>query len=463
MGKGWKRERKRGWVHTSVTICTSAFFCLTAVFCGAVFLGGCAGTGSASVKAPAPKTVNYKADDYDSWNELMQENQISDSFKDALEQFAFQSGSRVLRAGHGNVNYSPLSLYYALAMAGCGADGETAAQIMDSLGVQDQSQLSGQCRKLYQWFYYDGQHRKSRNQEYKEEDDSSIELANSLWISNQLKLKKDYRKMAAAQFFASSYQVDFTSREAGVQMGKWISQETDGVMQPELQLSSDTMMAILNTLYFYGGWKGAFSVAETADDNFTKTDGSQVTCSFMNRVDNSGRFRKGDGCTVSALATGNNCSMVFLLPDQGHSVDEFLNTPEQLETYMDTDYRKWKSGKVTWKVPKFSFGSTFELTGLLQDMGVEKMFVPKAEFSKISESPLFVTNVIQETHMGIDEKGVEGAAYTMIVLEEAGIFMSEEKLEADMILDRPFIYGIQDNRTGTWLFLGVCRNPADGQ
>ena len=114
MGKGWKRERKRGWVHTSVTICTSAFFCLTAVFCGAVFLGGCAGTGSASVKAPAPKAVNYKADDYDSWNELMQENQISDSFKDALEQFAFQSGSRVLRAGHGNVNYSPLSLYLSL-------------------------------------------------------------------------------------------------------------------------------------------------------------------------------------------------------------------------------------------------------------------------------------------------------------------------------------------------------------
>lgn len=76
----------------------------------------------------------------------------------------------------------------------------------------------------------------------------------------------------------------------------------------------------------------------------------------MNRVDNSGRFMKGDGCTVSALATGNDCSMVFLLPDQGRSVEEFLNTPERLETSMDTDYMKWKSGKVTWKVPKFSFG-----------------------------------------------------------------------------------------------------------
>ena len=65
----------------------------------------------------------------------MQENQISDSFQKALEQFAFQSASRVLEESHGNVNYSPLSLYYALAMAGCGAEGGTAAQIMDSLGV----------------------------------------------------------------------------------------------------------------------------------------------------------------------------------------------------------------------------------------------------------------------------------------------------------------------------------------
>ena len=129
---------------------------------------------------------------------------------------------------------------------------------------------------------------------------------------------------------------------------------------------------------------------------------------------------------------------------------------------MDTDYRKWKSGKVTWKVPKFSFGSTLQLAGLLQDMGMEKMFAPGAEFGKISGSPLFVTDVIQETHMGIDEDGVEGAAYTMILLEETGIFIPEGNREADMILNRPFIYGIQDNKTGTWLFLGVCRNPVDG-
>lgn len=51
----------------------------------------------------------------------------------------------------------------------------------------------------------------------------------------------------------------------------------------------------------------------------------------------------------------------------------------------------------------------------------------------------------------------------MILLEETGIFIPEGNWEADMILNRPFIYGIQDNQTGTWLFLGVCRNPVEGQ
>ena len=89
------------------------------------------------------------------------------------------------------------------------------------------------------------------------------------------------------------------------------------------------------------------------------------------------------------------------------------------------------------------------------------MFDPQqAEFGKISESPLFVSAVIQETHIGIDEEGVEGAAYTMMAMEGADAMIDGEQ-KAEMILDRPFIYGIRDNATGAWLFMGICRDPSD--
>lgn len=134
---------------------------MAVIACASVSLIGWAGGGKkADMEAETPKAVNYKADDYEKWNELLEENRISDSFEEALGQFAFQSGSKVLSAEGGNVNYSPLSLYYALAIAGCGAEGETAAQIMESLGGVGQSQLADQCRKLFQWITYEASARR---------------------------------------------------------------------------------------------------------------------------------------------------------------------------------------------------------------------------------------------------------------------------------------------------------------
>lgn len=435
----------------------------SAIISAAVMLGGCtpySSNGSKHMEAIKVAEAGYQADDYDNWNKLLDENQISEPFHEALSQFAYQSASLVLSSEADNINYSPLSLYYALALAGCGADGETAAQITNALGIQDQNELAEQCRKLYQWIDYYEQRQSVLNEKYGEGTyDSTIQLGTSLWISDRMKLKGDYRKLAASHFFADSCQVDFTKQEAGEQIGRWIAEQTSGLLSPSVQLPEETMMVILNTLYFYGGWSDTFAVAQTADDSFTKSDGSEVTVSFMNRVDSSGSFKRGDGYTVSALHTNNDCSMVFLLPDQGHDVEEYLNTPECLEAALSANYDEWMSGQVTWKVPKFSYGSSIKMAELLKTMGMGNMFMlEQAEFGKISELPLFVSDVIQETHIGIDEKGVEGAAYTMMMLV-AGEAMPNKDQEADMILDRPFIYGIQDNTTGTWLFLGVCRNP----
>ena len=108
-------------------------------------------------------------------------------------------------------------------------------------------------------------------------------------------------------------------------------------------------------------------------------------------------------------------------------------------------------------MPKFAFGSSMELEETLQAMGMQRMFGEQAQFGKIADQPLWVSQVLQEAHIGIDEEGVEGAAYTMMAM--AGSAFMEPELEADMILDRPFLFGVQD-RNGAWLFLGVCRDPS---
>lgn len=407
---------------------------------------------------PEPEQVSFETDDYDNWNKLLSENDISAEFRRSLEQFAYESGSKVLGAVEGNGNYSPLSLYYALALAGCGAEGETESQIMKSLGMENRQELAQQCRRLYQWYTYREQWDVQTYEKYGSGDyHSKIRLGNSLWVSDGLDINKEYQAMAAQNFFAPSVNINFSDPAAGESIGKWIAEKTEGVLEPEISLDPETMLTIINTLYFYGSWTEPFDESQTADDIFRTDSGEEIACQFLNRTEAAGQFTTGDGYRAACLNTNNHCQMVFFLPDEDRQVNEFLESPEAFRQVVDVDNESWTSGRVIWKIPKFSFGSSFEMEKMLAEMGMERMLSDQAEFGKISDKPLQVSQVLQETHIGIDEQGVEGAAYTMLAMEGAG--MEEPELSMEMILDRPFLFGIRDAYHDVWLFMGVCRNP----
>lgn len=360
------------------------------------------------IEAPEPGRLTFDVDDYEDWNQCLDDNEISDSFRKSLKQFSFESGSTVLKQVSENGSYSPLSLYYALAMAGCGAEGETATQILKVLGAENQEELMEQCRKLYTWHTYREQWESARMKQYGADNyNSKIQLANSLWISDWLEVKEDYQKTAAEQFFASSFGVDFESLETGERISGWIFKKTNEAIKPQITPEKDTLLAIVNTLYFYGGWITPFEEGMTKTDEFTQEDGTKVSCPFLNRKESMGSFKRVDGYLVSCLYTNNNCQMVFLLPDEGKTVGEFLESPELLQEAMSMDEAmdkaKWSRGIVTWKLPKFSFGSSFDLKQALQSMGTDRMFEETAEFGAISAQPLKVDSVIQETHIGVDE------------------------------------------------------------
>ena len=221
------------------------------------------------------------------------------------------------------------------------------------------------------------------------------------------------------------------------------------------------MLAILNTLYFYGGWLDRFDEGLTKEEPFYLQDGQEITVPFMNRTDLPGSFFRGDGYTLSSLAANNGCEMLFLLPDEGVDPAGLLDNGEALQEIFAASRDQWETGEIVWKIPKFSFGSSFDLEEMLKALGMERMFDSfLAEFADLSETPLYVNQAIQETHIGIDEDGVEGAAYTMILMEESGLWMPEDTNRVEMILDRPFLFAVHDRVNDVWLFLGMCADPS---
>lgn len=96
------------------------------------------------------------------------------------------------------------------------------------------------------------------------------------------------------------------------------------------------------------------------------------------------------------------------------------------------------------------------MTDVLKNLGVSSAFTPDADFTGITDHMAYVTGVLQETHIAIDKDGVEASAFTQIDYE--GSAMPEGR--ADMILNRPFIYGITA-QNGSLLFVGVCEKPIE--
>lgn len=413
----------------------------------AISISGCAGQGdvaSAKVKTLAEKTnpKPYGFEDIDTRVSVLESNPVDGLFIEGINNFSLNTASRLLVGDKGNTNYSPISLYYALGMAAAGAAGGTQAEILSLLGADDIDTLQQQCSNLYRLTYTDN-------------EISKLKIANSLWMDNSMNLTDDYSKAATEGFYASVFGVDFSGEGTGKSISEWISINTNGTLAPDINIDKDQVMSIINTIYFYDEWLDRFDEGKTKADTFTLADGNKVECDFMNATFGSHGFSSGDGWLQSSLQLKNQNKMVFILPDEGTTTDDMLNDVEKLEQALlgnDSSY-----GEVVFQIPKFSFGKNYDMKEMLTGLGMEKAFDPDAEFTGIDKKDnpvLFISNVIQGTHIAIDEKGVEASAYTQI--DYPGAALPEGR--ADMILDRPFIFAIVNN-TGSLMFIGVCNDP----
>lgn len=384
-----------------------------------------------------PEAISYE--DIDGKQSVWQQNPVEDSFLASVRRFSDTLSPQVLAESSGNAAFSPLSLYYALALAGSGADGQTGAEFLTLLGVSGRNTLSVQCGNLYRTFYTDNEFGK-------------LKIANSLWRNRLTSWKPEFSENAAKNFYASVFDVDFADPATASAMGDWVSEQTDGKLAPTPEVNPAQILSILNTVCFKGEWIDLFDVKGTASEDFFLPDGSAVQCDFMNRKAQNLFFR-GEGYLQALLPLKNNAYMIFMLPDEGIAPRELLSASEKLPVLPGSG--KWSNGEVTWKVPKFRFQTKLDLADTLKAAGIPSAFEANADFSGITQDMAFLSAVQQETLVSLDENGVEAAAYTEIMFLGA----SPPEGKADMILNRPFLFYILAS-DDTPLFAGICENPA---
>lgn len=396
-------------------------------------LTSCSSVPTALVSVVPPE----KRVDENTLDRSIEEGFVSEAFDEAYSDFTGRTSEKVLMKD-GNVCYSPLSLWYALALASEGASGETKTEI-DSLltggrGIAETDPANLRLRLAALLG--------NRPQ-------TTLEIANSVWSASGL--KEGYAQTAAERYFSECYDVKSFDSSTAKSMSDWVSDKTKGTLKPEFNFGEGDlpeMIAILNAVYFKDEWTDKFEKSANTDDVFHSPDGD-ITATYMHRGTQGG-WTTGDGWVKASLGLKGS-SMSFVLPTGEKTIRELLGA-NGLDALLNGG--EGHSGDINWSLPKFSYDTDLDFTKTLKSLGCEKMFADDAEFGNMSDiSPLYVSSVRGGTHIAVDEKGVTASAYTSIIY--CGAMPPSETL--DMRLDRPFLWTITVD--GTIVFVGIVSNP----
>ncbi len=353
--------------------------------------------------------------------------------------------------GEKNMMVSPLSLAQALSMLANGADGNTKKELMNVLGFGAYSveEMNAYYMNLNKGLL-------------SADKTSKISLANSFWVNNRYKAKSDYKKVLKNIYNAEVKELAFNNKTYK-QINQWAERNTNGCIKEfvsENEINSETVMALLNAIYFKAFWASEFIENDNLRSDFTTPDGD-VDVEYMTK--NTIAFGyKDENCKLLRLYYGNKAfNMVLLLPNEDKTLDQVLQgiNGEKWQE-MTNQITVLKNAEI--QLPKFKGKYSYKenLKQALKNMGIIDAFSQSdANFSKIMDNPIFVNLIKQNTSMAIDEKGTEASAVTIDdgAASLGGAVGWEEIFEFKAT--RPFFYIIEESSTDAILFMGKVTNP----
>ena len=384
--------------------------------------------------------------DYDAyWNAWRSYQDETASLRDtpdltaALTDYTGRSAALAL-SGEGNRVYSPVSLWFALAMLAETTGGETRQQVLDALGASDVEQLRDWADILWHALYLD-------------DGTAATLLGTSIWLSEKLDFHQDTLERLAEYYYAGSFRVPMGTGEADSAITEWVSEQTKGLIGSDgkvLTTRAETLAVLASTLYFQARWSDEFDPSLTEEDVFTAADGSESAVDFMHMTQTDG-FLRQNGYQAASLGTSNG-TMTFVLPDEGISPADLLADPDFLTELTDSERKLY--GEVQWSVPKFDGSSDLDLIPTLTGMGItDVLYRGTADFTPLVDlTPVWLEEARQIARVKVDEEGVEAAAVTLLAADASEAIVEDPAI-CVMDLDRPFLFVIRDG--DAVLFVGV--------
>ena len=354
-----------------------------------------------------------------------------------------------------NVFFSPFSISAAMAMTYAGAREETASQMQSTLRFPvSHDGIAPVFGEMHEAL--------TRGQG----EGVEFRIANSLWPHKDYTFKESYLTLIEQYFHSEIFQLDYNEPEAARQrINVWVEDTTNEKIKdliPEGALNSMTRMVLANAVYFNGNWTHAFKPEATSEQPFYADDGSEKKTMMM-----TGKLKAGYGevpgaQVLSMSYEGNAYSMMMVLPEKDRRVGD-LEAELSAETLAAWQGAIIRHHEVDITIPKFKLTSEFSLSKALMAMGMTDAFSgTRANFSGMdgNTGSIFISDILHKAFVDVHEEGTEAAAATAVIIR-ATSFRPPDEVPV-FRADRPFLFFITEQTTGSILFLGRYASPPQG-
>ena len=386
-----------------------------------------------------PNKINSPAFSQDMDNQYLI---LSDAEKEIIannNKFALQLFKKT--AGLGSTVISPVSVSYLMAMLANGADGQTCAGIMATLQLKERD--LDECNALYHMMI---------ERAMNEDKACSLNIANYFAVNKNISLNDRYVKNMQSTYHAGISRLDFSSAKCADTINKWCNEQTRGMIPSIISAVDPNAMAyIMNAIYFNGTWTNTFDKRNTKDEAFRGYTRNISRVPMMHQTETLPYWSTDSYSAVSIPYGSGNFSMTVFLPNEGKSVDDMLK--QFGNTNMAALTEQSEDCIVDLKLPRFTTSTEAQLNDVISALGAASIFTPNADFSKMSDTGMFVSKLFQKAKIDVSEEGTKAAAVTAAIMTMSAM-PSEQPRQVAFHANRPFVYIISERHTGAVLFMG---------
>ncbi|XP_053835181.1 alpha-1-antitrypsin-like [Vidua macroura] len=345
-----------------------------------------------------------------------------------------------------NVFFSPVSISAALALLALGSRGSSQAQLLEGLAFNltsiQEEEIHDGFRQLLRLLNRPG-------------SQVQLSMGNTLFIDKHLKpmktFLKDIKKLYRGKAVSSSFQ---NSTEAKKEINDYVKNKTHGNIKQILEdLDPNTLMVIVNYIYFKAYWENPFNIKGTHKDFFHVNAKTSVEVEMMIR---DGFYKAYSdrklSCKVVQIPYKGDVTALFIQPNKGKM--------KQLERVLTKNtVSKWERSLQRWRmelrIPKLSISGTYDLKRILMNLGVTDVFSNWADLSGITVNPdVKVSKATHKALLKIHENGTEVAA-------ASSIDFLPHSAPPIVKFNHPFLLLIVDQYTQAILFMGKIVNPTE--